>query len=125
MLIVGAGPAGLIAALQLSKNGTRCMLIERNLSTTKWPKMDITNCRSMELLKRLGVDTGLRNIGKSLCITAKKAVSREVEAKLSSAPGVSQNYSFDVNFSTGLSEKGQSIEKWVRREASPRPAQKI
>lgn len=66
MLVVGAGPAGLIAALQLSKNGTRCMLIERNLDTTQWPKMDITNCRSMELLKRLGVDSGLREVGEFL-----------------------------------------------------------
>lgn len=64
VLVVGAGPAGLIAALQLACNGTRCMLIERNLDTTSWPKMDITNCRSMELLKRLGIDQGLRDIGK-------------------------------------------------------------
>ena len=42
------------------------MLTERNLNTTKWPKMDITNCRSMELLKRLGVADGLRAVGKSL-----------------------------------------------------------
>ncbi|KPI37044.1 Tetracenomycin polyketide synthesis hydroxylase TcmG [Cyphellophora attinorum] len=88
VLIVGAGPAGLIAALQLSKNGQRCVLIERNLDTTKWPKMDITNCRSMELLKRLDVDRGLREVG------------------------VSQEYSFDVNISTGLSEGGQLIAKW-------------
>lgn len=40
------------------------MLTERNLDTTKWPKMDITNCRSMELLKRLGVADSLRAIGK-------------------------------------------------------------
>jgi hypothetical protein len=41
------------------------MLAERNLETTKWPKMDITNCRSMELLRRLGVADGLREVGKS------------------------------------------------------------
>jgi hypothetical protein len=40
------------------------MLTERNADTTKWPKMDITNCRSMELLKRLGVADSLRAIGK-------------------------------------------------------------
>lgn len=39
------------------------MLTERNLDTTKWPKMDITNCRSMELLRRLGVHEGLREVG--------------------------------------------------------------
>jgi hypothetical protein len=40
------------------------MLTERNPDTTKWPKMDITNCRSMELLRRLGVADSLRTIGK-------------------------------------------------------------
>jgi 2-polyprenyl-6-methoxyphenol hydroxylase-like FAD-dependent oxidoreductase len=63
ILIVGAGPAGLIAALQLARHGTKCMLVERNPDTTKWPKMDITNCRSMELLRRLGVADGLREVG--------------------------------------------------------------
>ena len=45
------------------------MLTERNPDTTKWPKMDITNCRSMELLKRLGVADGLRAVGKYLLPT--------------------------------------------------------
>lgn len=39
------------------------MLVERNPDTTAWPKMDITNCRSMELLRRLGVADGLRDVG--------------------------------------------------------------
>lgn len=64
VLVVGGGPAGMIAALQLSRNGIPCLLVERNLDTTRWPKMDITNCRSMELLKRLGVDEGLREVGR-------------------------------------------------------------
>ncbi|KAK5413707.1 hypothetical protein LTR06_005134 [Exophiala xenobiotica] len=88
VLVVGGGPAGLIASIQLAANGTKCMLVERNLGTTKWPKMDITNCRSMELLKRLGVDQGLREVG------------------------VPQHYSFDVKFSTGLSDGGDEITKW-------------
>lgn len=66
VLVVGGGPAGMIAALQLSKNGVPVLLVERNLDTTRWPKMDITNVRSMEILKRLGVDRGLREVGTSL-----------------------------------------------------------
>jgi FAD-dependent monooxygenase len=61
--VVGAGPAGLIAALTLSKQGIKSMLVERNLDTTKWPKMDITNCRTMELFRRLGIADALREQG--------------------------------------------------------------
>lgn len=75
MLVVGAGPAGLIAALQLANNGVSCMLVERNLTTTKWPKMDITNCRSMELLKRLGIDVGLREVGMIYPVPNKTEIS--------------------------------------------------
>lgn len=39
------------------------MLVERNLETTRWPKMDVTNCRSVEILRRLGVADGLREVG--------------------------------------------------------------
>lgn len=66
VLVVGGGPAGLVAALTLAANGVRCILVERNNDTTKWPKMDLTNCRSMELLRRLGVGDEWRSIGTSL-----------------------------------------------------------
>ncbi|KAJ5148301.1 hypothetical protein N7526_001653 [Penicillium atrosanguineum] len=60
VLVVGAGPIGMVTAFQLAKRGIRTVLVERNLQTTKWPKMDITNPRSMELLQRLGLADGLR-----------------------------------------------------------------
>ncbi|KAM5347515.1 hypothetical protein ACJ41O_010520 [Fusarium nematophilum] len=88
VLIVGAGPAGMLLALQLARNGVRSIVVERNLATTKWPKMDITNCRSMELFKRLGIAQGLRD------------------------QGVKQHHSFNVLFSTGLSDGGELISKW-------------
>ena len=63
MLVAGAGPGGLITALKLAKHGIPCMLIERNLETTRWPKMDVTNARSMELLRTLGVADELKEKG--------------------------------------------------------------
>ena len=87
VLIVGAGPVGLVLAKELSHHGIRCLLIERNLDTTRWPKMDITNCRSMELLRRLGLEDGWRQVG------------------------VPAQYSFDVVFSTGLA--GKEFARWA------------
>ncbi|PLB49969.1 monooxygenase [Aspergillus steynii IBT 23096] len=88
VLVVGAGPIGMVTAFQLAKRGIRAVLVGRNLETTKWPKMDITNPRSMELLQRLGLSERLREIG------------------------VPAQFSFDCIFSTGLSPGGQVLAKW-------------
>jgi 2-polyprenyl-6-methoxyphenol hydroxylase-like FAD-dependent oxidoreductase len=49
VLIAGGGPVGMTLACELSRRGIECMLVERNATTTHYPKMDITNARSMEL----------------------------------------------------------------------------
>lgn len=63
VLVAGAGPVGLITAYLLAKRGIHTILIERNHETTRWPKMDITNARSMELLKHIGLADELRDLG--------------------------------------------------------------
>jgi 2-polyprenyl-6-methoxyphenol hydroxylase-like FAD-dependent oxidoreductase len=63
VLIAGGGPTGLVLAAELSRHGVASVLAERNERTTLFPKMDITNGASMELLRRLGVDAELRAIG--------------------------------------------------------------
>ena len=62
ILIAGAGPVGMTLALSLARLGVRSMLVERNPETTKYPKMDITNVRSMELFRRLGLVQSLRMV---------------------------------------------------------------
>ena len=62
VLIVGGGPVGMTLACELSRCGIGCMLVERNASTTRYPKMDITNARSMELFRRLGLVDALRAV---------------------------------------------------------------
>lgn len=63
VLIVGGGPVGMTLALALASHGTRSILVERNASTTRHPKMDLTNGRSMELFRRLGIADRLRAVG--------------------------------------------------------------
>jgi 2-polyprenyl-6-methoxyphenol hydroxylase-like FAD-dependent oxidoreductase len=62
ILIVGGGPVGLTLALMLARHGVAAVLVERNPSTTTHPKMDITNGRSMELFRHLGVADELRKV---------------------------------------------------------------
>jgi 2-polyprenyl-6-methoxyphenol hydroxylase-like FAD-dependent oxidoreductase len=63
VLIAGGGPVGMTLALHLAHYGVRSILVERNLTTTRHPKMDLTNGRSMELFKRLGLADRLRDAG--------------------------------------------------------------
>ncbi|MFO1160628.1 MAG: FAD-dependent monooxygenase [Reyranellaceae bacterium] len=62
VLIAGGGPVGMTLARTLASFGVRCLLVERNPSTTRHPKMDITNGRSMELFRRLGLVGKLRAV---------------------------------------------------------------
>src|SRR5512143_96467 len=60
VLIAGGGPVGMTLARTLATFGIACMLVERQPSTTRHPKMDITNGRSMELFRRIGLVDKLR-----------------------------------------------------------------
>jgi 2-polyprenyl-6-methoxyphenol hydroxylase-like FAD-dependent oxidoreductase len=63
VLIAGGGPVGMTLALNLARYGVRSILVERNRTTTKHPKMDLTNGRSMELFRRLNLTEKLRDAG--------------------------------------------------------------
>jgi 2-polyprenyl-6-methoxyphenol hydroxylase-like FAD-dependent oxidoreductase len=62
VLIAGGGPVGMTLALVLAEFGVRSILVERNETTTRHPKMDITNARSMELFARIGLAEKLRAV---------------------------------------------------------------
>jgi len=63
VLIAGGGPVGMTLALNLAHYGVRSILVERNPTTTRHPKMDLTNGRSMELYRRIGLSEKLRDAG--------------------------------------------------------------
>ena len=65
VLIAGGGPVGMTLALELARHGVASILVERNATTTRHPKMDLTNGRSMELFRRLGIIDELRAAGVS------------------------------------------------------------
>jgi 2-polyprenyl-6-methoxyphenol hydroxylase-like FAD-dependent oxidoreductase len=63
ILIAGGGPVGMVTAITLAHYGVRSYVIERNPTTTQHPKMDLTNGRSMELFRRLGIVDKMRAVG--------------------------------------------------------------
>lgn len=87
VLIVGGGPVGLTLAIVLAHYNVRSVLLERNETTTRWPKVDLTNPRTMEMFRRLGLADDLR------------------------ARGVPSHYPFDVLISSGLGNE-KALTKW-------------
>jgi putative polyketide hydroxylase len=55
VLIVGAGPVGMMSALLLARQGVRSVLIERRNELTAHPKGRGFNARSMELFRQCGM----------------------------------------------------------------------
>lgn len=63
VLIAGAGPVGMTLALFLAHYNVPSIIVERSAGTTKHPKMDLTNGRSMELFRKIGLVDELRRAG--------------------------------------------------------------
>ncbi|MDC3980737.1 FAD-dependent monooxygenase [Polyangium jinanense] len=55
VLIIGAGPSGMVSALCLAKRGIDCILIERRQGLDTHPKAHELSARSIEILHELGL----------------------------------------------------------------------
>lgn len=60
VVIVGAGPVGLAAAIELGMRGVRCVVVERNDRVGYSPRAKTTNVRTREHLRRWGIADALR-----------------------------------------------------------------
>ena len=63
VLIVGAGPVGLVLAIDLGQRGIRCTLIEKKPAPQFLPKMERCNARTMEIFRRMGIAEKVRAAG--------------------------------------------------------------
>ncbi len=54
--VVGAGPVGLVAALEFARHGIRSIVLERHASTTWHPKARNLNTRTMEIARGWGAE---------------------------------------------------------------------
>lgn len=61
--IVGGGPVGMTLALELGRRGVSCVVFEQRKTTTHEPRCTLTNMRSMEHFRRLGIAGRIRAAG--------------------------------------------------------------
>jgi 2-polyprenyl-6-methoxyphenol hydroxylase-like FAD-dependent oxidoreductase len=61
VLIVGGGPVGLAAAIELAWRGVDCLLVERRDGSIGHPKMNQVSVRTMEICRRWGVAHAVRS----------------------------------------------------------------
>jgi putative polyketide hydroxylase len=60
VLVVGAGPAGLAAALELARHDVPCLLVERRTRLSSHPRATVLSLRSMELVRAWGLEARVR-----------------------------------------------------------------
>src|SRR3954465_348008 len=60
VVVVGAGPAGLAAAIALARLGVETMLVERRAELSSLPRATAVTLRSMELIRSSGVEDAVR-----------------------------------------------------------------
>lgn len=60
VIVVGAGPAGLVAATAMARAGVECLVVERRHELSSLPRATVVSTHSMELIRSWGIEADVR-----------------------------------------------------------------
>lgn len=81
VLVVGCGPAGLTAASLLARYGVRVIAVSRYPGTANSPRAHITNSRTLEVFRDLGIEEEIRAVGYPLAWLHNNVVMTSFEGR--------------------------------------------
>ena len=63
VVVIGAGPAGLVAAISLARGGIPVLVLNRRVGVWEAPRATVISLRSMELFRSWGLAEQLAAVG--------------------------------------------------------------
>lgn len=102
VLVVGAGPAGLLTAVELVRRGVQCLLIDAHEQPMDWDRATVVHPRSIEILDALGIADPLLRLGvkqRHARIHADGAVLGDIDLSLCAS-----RYPFNIGISEEITE---------------------
>jgi len=102
VLVVGAGPTGLLAAAELKRRGVDCLLIDAHDQAMGWDRATVVHPRSLEIFESLGIVDRLLTSGvrqKGARIHAGGELLGEIDLRLSGS-----RYPFNIGISEEVTE---------------------
>ena len=118
VLIVGAGPTGLLLAAELRRRGVECMLIDAREEANRWDRATIVHSRTLELMATIGLAdrflaAGVHQWGIRIFSAGEQLAEMDL-ANCGSRYGFSLNVSEEVTESIitdYLDEQGGAVER--------------
>jgi 2-polyprenyl-6-methoxyphenol hydroxylase-like FAD-dependent oxidoreductase len=102
VLVVGAGPTGLLLAAELHRRGVDCLLIDAHDSPMGWDRATVVHPRSLEIFESLGIVEPLLRQGvkqRRARIHSNGAVLGDIDLSLSGS-----RYSYNIGISEEVTE---------------------
>ncbi len=120
VLVVGAGPTGLVLATELARHGVRVRVIDKNVEASKLSRAIVVHARSLEILDDLGISKELVRSGIQLTVARlysgdKQVVSasfEELDTRFPFALSIAQ-HDTERHLEWALQERGVKVERGV------------